>query len=334
MRLVLGPYDLVSPSAAAAVALMLGADDGGVVTLAPAPLEGESAEALRSAADRAPRFWQLLDSWRWTTPLWRAGLLVGDCDGDAPLEDIRAICARIGADPKAGPLRALGSADLFSNPQAYLETLSRDLLRGGGDPSVSIPLNAGLERFAARHGLPLVRLAGGSLSARLDKRSSIPIARFTVPMITGAAPVGYLEARKRLTRELAALRSTLQTIIALTPAEAGAHGPRLAECCREFAESFHESVREVLNASAHAGEPARLAEVAVTVSLAPVGATLDDVNRAAEALGPAPGASNRARATPGSEIREPEPRSELNLPRLAVLTAKPAPWDLSPPPKR
>lgn len=323
MRLVLGPYDLVSPSAASAVALTLGAEECGVITLAPAPLEGAGSAAVRLASDNAPRFLQLLDSWRWTAPLWRSGLLCADCDGESPLEEIRLACARIGADPQAAPLRALGGAGLFSDPDTYLETLSRDLLRGGGDPSVSIPLLAGIERFAARHGLPLVRLAGSSIAARLDKRSALTLARFTVPSIVGAAPVAYLETRRLLSTPLGALRSALQALIALTPTEAATHAPRLTERCAVYADAFSASARRVLDASAHAGEPARLAEIAVTVSLAPAGASFEAASRAAESFAPGTGRGSRH-----SRARmEAGPTTELNLPRMVVFTARPAPWD-------
>lgn len=326
MRIVLGPYDLTSPSAAASVALMLGSSDGGVITLAPSPLEGDAPEGMRTADSDAPRYLRLLEAWRWTGPLWRAGLLAADQEGASPLEDIRAVVHRIGADPQTAALRALGGAGLFSDPQQYLETLSRDLLRGGGDPAVSIPLAAGMERFAARHGLPLVRLANSSLASRIDKRSGLAIARFSIPAIVGPAAVGFLELHRRLTPPLDDLRAALQTLFAQPPGEPGGHNDRLAASCREFAAAFTRTAREILEVSAREGEAARIAELAVTVSLAPVGAGLEAAHQAAGLLAPVVSAERRSETS--TAPRESGASTALNLPRLVVLTARPAPWDL------
>ncbi len=333
MRLVLGPYDLISPAAAASLSLMLASDEGGVVTLVPAPLESDSPEAIRAAANAHPRYVQLLEAWRWTAPLWRASLLRADADGVTPLDDIRAVCTRLAADPQAHSLRKIAHADLFSDPDAYLDLLARDLLRGGGDPSVLIPLLSGLERFAARQRLPLVRQASDSLTARLDRRSGVPLARFTIPLPIGRTANGILHARRLLSRPLESLRVALAPIIAGRSTDIEPLAAILNQQSAHFASAFQEASRDILDEAAHAGEPMRLAEVAVTVSLTPVGASFE---AAARAVGPLPvltkaEADSKGKTRQSSTIEQSSdvPSAPLSHPRVIVLTAKQAPWDIA-----
>lgn len=325
MRLVLGPYELVSPAPAAALALTLGADDAGVITLPPSPLHAESPDDARRAAANAPRYLQLLESWRWTAPLWASGLLASTSDGFSPLEDIRAVCAQIATDPTLASIADVGGQRLFDDPDNYLDLLSRDLLRGGGDPAVTIPLHAGLERFAARRTLPIVRGASASLAGRLDRRAAPPIARFSAPLIVGAAPRATLFLRSELEAQLQSIRSTL-TAIAAEPTAAAAHAPALRQGAADFADAFAQVHDDAVDAIEAAAEPARIAEVAISISVAPADASL---RAAAHALRGATAAMGGRGGSGSAGVRPPHapPSNALATAGVLIFTVRAAPWE-------
>ncbi len=331
MRLVLAPYDLLPPSIEASLALTLASESGGVVTLAPAPLEGDSPESLREAGAKTPRFLRLLDAWRWSAPLWRAGLLRGRHLDHLPLDEIRAACARLAHDPAAASLRPYARRRLFSDPDAYLDSLSRDLLRGGGDPAMTLPVRAGFERFAARHALILVRGEPRPHSRRLGGRSptaSSPLLRLTIPLLTGEAATSLLALRAMLRPQLDSLRHALASALARAR-EAG--GERLLERQRDaepdraacaYAEAFREALPGLLDEASRAGEAVRPAEAAFSASVLAAGSTIRAAARALDRIA--------RRGSTGRKAAELEGEPGLALPGTLALTVRKAPWDASP----
>ncbi|MCA9294656.1 MAG: hypothetical protein KDA20_12675, partial [Phycisphaerales bacterium] len=160
---VLNPYDLHARSEAASAALLLAP---AVVTLRPAPLEGTGADALRAAAEDAPAFGELVRAWAWSGPLWRGGVLRGTWDGEEPIEDVQRAAREIAGG--GGPLAEVVGASPFEDTRAYLQAMCQDLMRGGRDPGVAVPVAVGLESFAGRHGLAIVRGQGKSLAAKFE----------------------------------------------------------------------------------------------------------------------------------------------------------------------
>ncbi|MEM8835762.1 MAG: hypothetical protein AAGD00_08075, partial [Planctomycetota bacterium] len=166
--LLLGPHDVTTRTAACRVALLL-AD--AAITLVPQPLTGVDVAGFEGAGTTSPEYVALLDKWRWTAPLWTEGLLHADLQGQTVLDDARDVCERVLGGATYPRLRSLLDATVFDNADAYLSALSLDLARGGGDPAISIPIGAGLEQFAARHRLPVVRDEPKSVSAKLERQS-------------------------------------------------------------------------------------------------------------------------------------------------------------------
>ncbi|MEL6741711.1 MAG: DUF2752 domain-containing protein, partial [Planctomycetota bacterium] len=72
--------------------------------------------------------------------------------GDDAADDARAACDRIAGEPWLDPLRPLVRPELFEDDRAYLGAVSRDVLKGGPDPALSIPLAAGLDASPEGHG--------------------------------------------------------------------------------------------------------------------------------------------------------------------------------------
>ncbi len=218
MIVVVSPHELTARTPTAVAALTLAMQ---VVTLLPTPLEGSDPQALRQAMDRSPRFTALMQNWRWMSPLWREGVLASGFDGQTPLDDVVSATERIGSDPALAPLVALVSRQTYQSTDSYLDALCQDLLRGGGNPTITIPVIAGLERFAARHGLLAMSSPAPSLAGRIESKGISSLARIGVPVFTRAGATLILRARESLGQPLAALRESidrLHTLVRTSPA--------------------------------------------------------------------------------------------------------------------
>src|SRR3954469_15040776 len=117
MRVAVSPYHLTTKEPAAPVAFLL-ADS--VVTMLPAPFNGGRRHAEELSA-RIPRYLDFIQSWRWTVPLWNAGVVASALAGEDASEDVRAVCARIADDDRFGPLRPLMRPELFETEERYLD---------------------------------------------------------------------------------------------------------------------------------------------------------------------------------------------------------------------
>jgi hypothetical protein len=235
---VVSPYELVARSDSAEAALLI-AD--AVVTLLPAPLEGSDQHLLQEAATDAPGFGRLIRALAWTGPLWRAGVLLPTWEGAAPLGQVQAAAREMAASK--GALAELIGASAFEDTHAYLQAISRDLLAGGRDPGVAVPVASGLERFAAMHGLPLVRGEGKSLSARIESRGLKPEAQVTTAAVVGASAELLIQLRDQWGAELSALRNALTT-----PTDTGAlqqAGDRLSQLVTDWSPHAPPGVRTI-----------------------------------------------------------------------------------------
>ncbi len=173
-----------------------------VATLLPEPAHLTSAADLRRAARMAPQYQTLLDEFTWLTLLWREGIVRGELEGRSPLGAIRRTLARLAEEDAWEVLRRFVDVDRFTGDVRALDALAHDILRGGPDPAMTIPLVAGLDAFA---------LAGGAIAARgpaesIAQRAELAMGRrcvhFAIPaVIQGEASVllrvrHLLEARR------------------------------------------------------------------------------------------------------------------------------------------
>ncbi len=313
MRLFISPYEISARSPAAMLALLLADSAGGAVTLLPRPLEGEGAEHVGAALRTIPRFGQFMDTWRWTQPLWNEGVLSRAERGESPLDDVRDLARRLGGDPGLAGLRRLIQQDLFESPEHFLDSLSRDLMRGGADPSVCIPMNAGFERFAARMGLPMVQTARDSAIA--DRLARPAVGRFSASILLGAEGDILLSMRADLAAELGRLRAALSAAL---ESSARNGGPELGAASRELNEAFRERLAGW--SRGELGELGRVRPALVLVTARPLGVH--------EALMAALGTLLRTTDLPGDS----RPQSPDLVPQTGlVLTVRPTPWDLSSP---
>lgn len=210
MNLIVSPYHLTTRELPAIASLLLGER---VFTFVPAPASPFDPGSVHSAASSV-HYRRFMESWRWCEVLWREGVLNADVAGHGPVEDVMESCSIIDRHDRYADLRALMRPTLFDSEHEYLTAVAADLLRAGPDPGISIPIAAGLDRYAARHRLVVARPEPVSLVQRLEARSAERRAAFAIPVLTRAGAEAILAARDELAGELADLRAALAGALA------------------------------------------------------------------------------------------------------------------------
>ncbi|MBC7833890.1 MAG: hypothetical protein H7Y88_02170, partial [Phycisphaerales bacterium] len=174
LRLALSPYHLTTGELPAVVAAVLG---DRVITLMPEPFEGTSKAEVAAAVARSPRYLRLMEAWRWSMPLWRSGLIASSLNGEGVAEAVFGELARIASSPGLDALRAYMRPGVFAQQDSYLEAVATDLLKGGPDPAIGVPVSAGLDAFAAEHGLAVMRSGGGAGSDVMGREPAPSMAQ-------------------------------------------------------------------------------------------------------------------------------------------------------------
>lgn len=320
MILAVGPYHLTTREPPALAAFLLGAR---VVTLAPGP-EGRSREA-HALARSLPAYLGAIKSWEWTKPLWDAGVLAGLHSGESPVQDMLDVVRDIDERDDLLPLRAVTSPEAFADPRVLLQALGADLLKGGPNPSLSIPVLAGLDRFAARHGLMAVRPAPTSLAQRAEATLARPIFSTAVPVLVQADADRVLIAREALEEPLLALRESIDRCV-----HAGLVGnpdpgaPRVESAAISYARAFEAAQEDFLRGAADDDVRAVVATATLSASILPGDAVLRAAVLALESFTarvpvttpPAPGATASALAA----SRAPRPFAALTIKPLGMRT--------------
>lgn len=254
MIVAVSPYHLTSREPPAMASLLLA---GRVVTFVPGPAEA-TLDAVAGAAARQPLFHSFMESWRWTIPLWREGVIVSGLEGEDAGEDIRA--ARRAMQEGEGdlaPLRALAGEDPFEGDERHLAVIARDVLRGGPDPGVSVPVAAGLDAFACRHGLVVARADPSSVAQRCEREMGRGHYAVALPVLLQASAARLLMAREVLSDSLAVLRGALG---------GGFETPEPVRAAAQRYGADFERARPFLLAPEEDDELPRVVEGAVTLS--------------------------------------------------------------------
>ncbi len=207
MIAALSPYHLTTREPAAMVGLLL-ADQ--VVTMVPTPFEGAERSHVEHAVARSPRYLALMESWRWSVPLWNAGVITGDINGEDAGVEVRAACARLRDDDRFAPLRLLMREGVFDDERSYLDAVARDLLRAGPDPAITIPVAAAMDRFAAVHGMVVMRSFPASVAQRVEQGLAEKLFAFAMPVLLQASAGRVLEARDSLGESMMGLGRTVR----------------------------------------------------------------------------------------------------------------------------
>jgi hypothetical protein len=303
MRVAVSPYHLTTREPAAATALLLGSS---VVTMLPSPGGGEghtgtppSRSEAEAAALSVPKYLDFMQSWRWSVPLWNAGVIGSACRGEEIARDVRTVCDQIAADERLQSLRAFMRPELLESGERYLDTVARDVLKGGPDPGVCVPVAAGVDRFAGRHGLFVFRSDPASIAQKAEARLGEKVFSFALPILLQASAERYLLARDLLEPQLDDLRAAMAALgdLAFAGETNGHIAPAhiaLQKAARAYAAAF-EDLRPQLTAAPHSDDEDDIriidGTVIVTGMLMPAGAALTSSIAAMRTLSPALAAS-------------------------------------------
>lgn len=250
MLAVLSPYHLTTREAPTTVASMLAEH---VVTLIPGPGPASSTSNARAAAGRAPAWEEFMRSWAWSVPLWREGVLGRDLDGDGGHADLSRVIHRLRDEDVFAALRPFVRESIDDDEDAYLNLISRDMLRGGPDPGLSLPLLASLDRFAGRHEAIVMRSHASSVAQQVEANQSRTICTFLLPQLVQADAERILLARGVLDDVLVPWRDA-----AVELASAVRAASPLADLIRDlndascrFADTFDRRRSELFDESIH-----------------------------------------------------------------------------------
>jgi hypothetical protein len=221
-----------------------------VVTMLPAPAGDVSQARLSSAVAAAPRYMRFMESWKWSRAAWEQGIITSLHNGCDIADDVRAIWSDIASDHALADLRPFMRTDLFDDEHHYIDAVAGDLLKGGPDPAISVPVSAGLDRFAATHGLTVVRSHPVSVAQKAEVSLASAGFAVAIPILLQAGGERVLFAREMLADVLGDLRDAFAmewlTLIE-SPSSPGAPrraaSPRLRDAARAYAQAFedHES---------------------------------------------------------------------------------------------
>lgn len=269
MRVAVSPYHLTTREPAALVPLLLAES---VVTLLPAPESGRGRDDVQRAAASVPSYLRFMESWSWSMPLWRDGVIAPALDGRDATEDVREAHQRIDRESPLSPLRGLMRPELFESQDTYLEAVSRDVLRAGPDPGITVPVTAGLDAFAARHGALVARAEPTSIVQRAEAGLGKRVLSVALPVLAEASAERLLVARELLADALVPLRNAFGAVVERGRDEAG----EVAMAAREYAIAFDESRDDILD-SADDDEDLRAVQgtAAITILALPPDAALN-----------------------------------------------------------
>ncbi len=322
MDALVSPYHFTTREAPVMAAVLL-ADR--VFTLLPSP-QGVGATAARSAADRVPEYLDMIRSWRWSQPLWEAGVVLPSVDNlTNPATEMASAWKRLTTDPACAALGPLMRLDLFGSEDDYLQAVAQDVLRAGPDPGVSVPVMLGLDRYAARHALTVVRPEPSSVVQIAEQRLAIGRDRFAlvVPVLLQADADSIVIARDLLEPELEALRSAMDAAVdALNLAPVRASGPglereawcgRAREAAARYTDAFDAHLPEIAACQDDDAPALMRGLVSVTLSTLPVDVVLHASTMATQKLG-----TRAARPTTPNELSPADELASASVSSMVV----------------
>jgi len=214
-------------------------------------------------------------------------------------------------------LRGFIQDDLYDDPERYLASLSRDLMKGGPDPGIVLPLLASLDRFASRNGACVARSVAVSVAQKAELRLGKPVFGVAIPLMLQASAERMIHARATLHDALTPLRRAIDDVIARC--EQGAvevDGAMVAAEAERYAASYEGLRPRVAEGCIY--DEVRMIEGVVTVQglLLPADAVLRSSEQAMRELA---GGGRRARGGVG-EVGTTLPAVYDAMEHASVLT--------------
>ncbi|HEX8878240.1 MAG TPA: hypothetical protein VF777_15950 [Phycisphaerales bacterium] len=326
LDVVVSPYHLTTREAPAVAALLLASR---VVTFLPTPLSGAEKDEFQRAIAISPRYLKFMDSLRWTMPLWDRGVIASAHRGQDAGREVRHVCDVLVADDRYATLRALTRHDLFEDEKRYLDAVSHDLLRGGPDPGISLPVAGGIDRFGARHTLAVCRSHATSIAQRVEDRLARRLLAIAIPSVLQGDAERIDLIRDELEEPLDELRAALTNAIAAAYRDVEEPVDRETIAEVEFASRAYTTAFEERRAEFVADakdDPVRLVlgTITLTLALLPVDAVLRSGLTAMQTL-TGPSKRGRTRAAIEGSVQAPAlaVRDPLAGRSVAALIIKP-----------
>lgn len=204
MRLTLSPYDLTHRAPGVMAALLVADAAATIVPVARAWTSGDP----EAAVEESPALGRVFEAWRWAAPLWGAGVLGPmDAAGRSSVELVRSAAEEV-ADARTHPVlaRLAGRKDVHDLTR-LAEDLCLDIVRGGRNPGLTVPVGAALERFAAESGWPVVLCPTGTMVGGIEHKLAMPIAGLDLPAPVGAGGEALVVVRERMADVLESVRA-------------------------------------------------------------------------------------------------------------------------------
>jgi hypothetical protein len=245
VKLAISPYHLTTREVPAMAALLLGDH---VVTLLPEPATGTSRDDVDRAVNASPRYIRLLDSWRWASPLFKSRVIESMVNGVTPFAEFEGVVHDIEAEESLTPLRPMAKLIRSLDPAAFLDLLSADILRGGPNPSMSIPVAAALDRFSLANDYISVRAGATSVAQRAESKLSRRLFNISAPFLLRAGGTRLSRARQALEDPLQELRiAVLRVFQAATSAQPDASeaASRAVQALRAVADQYAAAFRSL-----------------------------------------------------------------------------------------
>lgn len=331
MIIAVSPYHLTTREPPAMAAMLLASR---VVTFMPGVFAADEPGAggrdhVRQAAQSSLRYARLLESWGWSMPLWHAGVIDSSHAGDDAAGDVRAAWDRLLSDDRYAALRPFVRQSLGDDQTKLVDAVAADVLKGGPDPAILVPLLAGLDRFASRHGLVSARAQPASVAQKAEAALAAPLSRVVVPLILQGAAEALLFARDELAAELDDLRAALASLTALaaerpaaTPGAVAAANDALMRAALTYERAFSRAL-PLMQARQDPDEvQLRAGPVSLAVSGLPADAVLRSSCSAAQTLLRTP-APRAAKPAGPAAATLPVLADALDYGLFAALTVKP-----------
>ncbi|HLO41993.1 MAG TPA: hypothetical protein VK176_13285, partial [Phycisphaerales bacterium] len=142
-----------------------------------------------------------------------------------------------------GELAPLMRPGVFDDEREYLDAVAGDVLKGGPDPGICVPLTAGLDRFAVRHGLMVARGPATSVAQKAEEAMGQRVFAFSMPMLSQASGEVMSDVRADAEEMLEELRGAVSEAAAWGVEARGTETG--GERALELAEGVSDAARRV-----------------------------------------------------------------------------------------
>jgi hypothetical protein len=151
-------------------------------------------------------------------------------------------------------------SELYEDERAYLSAVAADLLKGGPDPGINVPVAAGLDRFATRHQIMVARSQPTSVVQVAEAKMGERLASVALPVLLQADADRILHAREVLLDVLEPLWNAYNDLG--DPDVAGSAG--LSEAATAYAAAYEARHEELVEGGTD--DEVRIVEGTVTVN--------------------------------------------------------------------